>query len=271
MSKSVIHALLIFLVMLLAVQTVVTFDVNAQSTEPSKLKIYVAPPKVPADNRPYEVIYVQLQDSKNNPARATESITIYLSSSQTDVGSVDSTITIQKGETYAKAKFYSTYTPGTTTITATASGFATVQASITTVGPVPSKLAVYGLPPVLPADGHSYEAIVVQLQDSAGVPARAPLGNVVVTLSSSNTTVGTVASSVTIQAGSTYATANFFAHNTGSTNITAIASGYTSGQATIKTEPVSTGAVKLKVLQAILLLAVPGRGETEVDGNGMVA
>ncbi|MEM4243644.1 MAG: invasin domain 3-containing protein, partial [Candidatus Bathyarchaeia archaeon] len=258
MSKKIFRTTLLFLIILAIAQIVVHFDVNAQTSEPAKLKIYVAPTKVPADNKAYETIFVQLQDSKNNPARATESITISLSSSQTDVGSVDSTITIQKGETYAKAKFYSTYTPGTTTITATASGFATVQASITTVGPVPSKLAVYGLPPVLPADGHSYEAIVVQLQDSAGVPARAPLGNVVVTLSSSNTTVGTVASSVTIQAGSTYATANFFANNTGSTTITAIASGYTSGQATIKTEPVSTGAVKLKVYVAPLKVPADG-------------
>ncbi|MEM3880355.1 MAG: carboxypeptidase-like regulatory domain-containing protein [Candidatus Bathyarchaeia archaeon] len=276
MSKSVIHALLIFLVMLLAVQTVVTFDVNAQSTEPSKLKIYVAPPKVPADNRPYEVIYVQLQDSKNNPARATESITIYLSSSQTDVGSVDSTITIQKGETYAKAKFYSTYTPGTTTITATAPGFATVQASITTVGPVPSKLAVYGFPPVLPADGRSYEAIVVQLQDASGMPARAPLGDLVVTLASSNTTVGTVASTVTIRAGSTYATANFFANNTGSTTITAIASGYSSGQATIKTELNSAEAVKLKVYVAPLKVPADGVGYNMIavqlqDASGKLA
>lgn len=258
MSKKIFRTTLLFLIILAIAQIVVHFDVNAQTSEPAKLKIYVAPTKVPADNKAYETIFVQLQDSKNNPARALESITISLSSSQTDVGSVDSTITIQKGETYAKAKFYSTYTPGTTTITATASGFATVQASITTVGPVPSKLAVYGLPPVLPANGQSYEAIVVQLQDSAGVPARAPLGNVVVTLSSSNTTVGTVASSVTIQAGSTYATANFFANNTGSTTITAIASGYTSGQATIKTEPVSTEAVKLKVYVAPLKVPADG-------------
>ena len=187
-------------ILLFAVQAIATLNVNAQTAEPAKLKIYIAPTKVPADNRPYEVIFVQLQDAKNNLARAPESITIYLSSSQTDVGSVDSTITIQQGETYAKAKFYSTYTPGTTTITATAPGFATVQAFITTVGPVPSKLAVYGLPPTLPADQRSHEAIVVQLQDASGVPARAPLGGLVVTLTSSNITVGTVASSVTIKA-----------------------------------------------------------------------
>ncbi|MEJ5327780.1 MAG: carboxypeptidase-like regulatory domain-containing protein [Candidatus Bathyarchaeia archaeon] len=276
MSKRVFRTTLLFLIILVVAQIAVHFDVSAQTSEPAKLKIYVAPTKVPADNKAYEVIFVQLQDSKNNPARASDSITISLSSSQTDVGSIDSTITIQKGETYAKAKFYSTYTPGTTKITATASGFATVEASITTVGPVPSKLVVYGLPPVLPANGQSYEAVVVQLQDAAGVPARAPLGGIVVTLSSSNTTVGTVASSVTISAGSTYATASFFASNVGSTVITAIASGYTSGQLTIKTEPVNTNPVKLKIYVGPSKVPADGAAYNMIvvqfqDANGKLA
>lgn len=258
MSKSAIHITLMFLLVLFIAQTLANFDVNAQTAEPAKLKIYVAPTKVPADNKAYEMIFVQLQDSKNNPARAPESITVYLSSSKTDVGSTDSTITIQKGSTYAKANFYSTYTPGTTTITASASGFATVQGSITTVGPVPSKLAVYALPPTLPADGSSHEAIVVQLQDASGAPARAPLGDLVVTLSSSNTTVGTVSPSVTIKAGSTYTTANFLANNVGSTTITAIASGYSSGQAIIKTEHGNATAVKLAIHVAPLKVLADG-------------
>ncbi|MCX8153631.1 MAG: carboxypeptidase-like regulatory domain-containing protein [Candidatus Bathyarchaeota archaeon] len=276
MSKRVFHAALILIAVLFAIQFLATFNVNAQTTAALKLKIYVAPTKVPADNKGYEVIFVQLQDAKNNPARASESVTIYLSSSQTDIGSVDSTITIQQGSTYAKAKFYSTYTPGTTTITATAPGFATVQASVTTVGPVPSKLAVYGLPSVLPADGRSYEAIVVQLQDASGTPARAPIGDLVVTLASSNTTVGSVPSTVTIKAGSTYATANFFANSIGSTTITAMASGYLSGQATIKTEPVSIEAVKLKVYVGPLKVPADGTVYNMIaiqlqDSNGKLA
>ncbi|MEM1539648.1 MAG: hypothetical protein QXK33_04480, partial [Candidatus Bathyarchaeia archaeon] len=216
--------------------------------EPSKLKVFIGPPKVLADNNAYKVIFVQLLDAKGAPARAKTDIKISLSSSNTYVGSVDPEVTIRAGETYAVARFNSTFTPGTTTITASASGFATEQATITTVGPVPHKLVVYCLPPTLPADGRRYPAIVVQLQDSSGTPAKAPIGGVRVTLSSSNTTVGAVDSYVDIEAGATYAVANFYSMHEGSTTITAMASGYVSGQATMKTQKlIEDGPTKLDI------------------------
>ncbi|MBS7621714.1 hypothetical protein KEJ32_06360, partial [Candidatus Bathyarchaeota archaeon] len=187
-------------------------------------------------------------DSQNNPVKAVENVTAYLSSSNIYVGSVDPIVVIPKRSSYTIAKFYSTYTPGTTTITATAPGFATVQASVTTVGPIPSKLAVYCLPPVLPADGGTYEAIIVQLQDASGVPAKAPIGDVTVTLSSSNIKVGTVPANVTIKAGDTYSKVTFQTTNVaGSTTITAMAPGYTMGQTAVKTELVGEAPARLKV------------------------
>ncbi|MDH7555417.1 MAG: carboxypeptidase regulatory-like domain-containing protein [Candidatus Methanosuratincola sp.] len=222
--------------------------VYAEVPTPTKLKIYVAPPKVLADNNVYETIFVQLQDSKGLPARAVQDTEIYLSSSSIYVGTVDPVITIRAGETYAVAKFYSTYTPGTTTITATASGFQTVQASMTTVGPIPNKLVVHVLPEALPADNSQYSAVVVQLQDSSGTPAKAPIGNVNVSLFSSNTTVGTVEPYVIIPSGSTYGVAKFKTTNTsGSTTVTAIASGYVTGSATVKTQSYNYEATKLAV------------------------
>jgi hypothetical protein len=50
---------------------------------------------------------------------------------------------------------------------------------------------------------------MVQLQDSSQSPARAPQGGVQVTLSCSDSTVGTVTPVVTILEGQTYAVANF--------------------------------------------------------------
>jgi hypothetical protein len=224
-----------------------TFFVSA--AEPSKLKIYVGPASVLADKGDYEIILVQLQDSKNAPARALEDTTISLSSSQTNIGTVDPSITIPKGSTQATAKFYSTYTPGTTKITAASTGYMTVEASVTTVGPMPSTLAVYGFPPVLPADGGFYDALVVQLQDSDGSPAKAPIGSVQVSLSSSNNTIAAVPPSVTIEAGNTYATATIQTtlDATGSAVITAIASGYSSKQTTITTRKTATTANTLKI------------------------
>ena len=220
----------------------------SESSVPSKLKVYAGPPKVPADSGVYDSVLVQLQDSRGLPARATDDIVVSLSSSKTDIGSVDPKLTIHPGDTYALAKFYSTYTPGSTTITAVASGYTSGQASMTTVGPIPSKLAVYCFPDILLADGKAYDSIIVQLQDSGGSPARAPIGDVEVTLTSSNTKVGKVDSSLTIKSGSTYAIAKFYTTSTtGSTTITVVASGYASGQATMKTCEIGGAHSRLKV------------------------
>ena len=218
--------------------------------EPSRLKIYAGPVNLPADNSTYECIFVQLQDANSRPARALMETTISLSSSQISVGNVDPTITIPKGSTFSVAKFNSTFTPGTTTIAAAASGYAAVQTNIVTVAPVPYRLAVYGLPNILPSDGEPYDALVVQLQDSSGSPAKAPLSGVQVTLSSSNSTIAEVASSATISGGETYTLASITSNSSGAAIITALTSGYTSAQATITTEQplnVQPGTLRLFV------------------------
>jgi hypothetical protein len=251
MSRRIVILASLIVILLMFSQTIINetnYSVSGQ--EPEKLKIFVSPSNVPADSSSCEAIYVQLQDSSGKPARALKDTQISLSSSLTNIGTVDSSITIQKGATYAVSKFYSTFTPGTTTITATASGYATVQAPITTVGPIPSAIAVYGFPPSLPAGGGSYDAIVVQLQDSSGSPAKAPQEGIQVTLSSSNTAVGTVTPSVTIEAGKTQAVANFTTGAVGSAVVTAVASGYTSKQTTIKTQSVAANPTTLKVYVA---------------------
>jgi adhesin/invasin len=246
MRKQAAYVMILSILLFTLIQTSIK---TVSSSTPTKLQIYVGPPKVLADNDAYEAIFVQLQDSSGVPARAQTDINISLSSSLTYVGSVDPKITMTTGSTYAVATFYSTFTPGSTIITAAATGFAPVFASITTVGPVPSKLAVCSLPPTLPADGGAYQSVVVQLQDAGGSPAKAPIGDVNVTLSSSDLSVGTVDSSVLISAGSTYAVGTFYtnASSSGSATVTALSSGYISGQATVKTDVLSANATKLKV------------------------
>jgi hypothetical protein len=179
---------------------------------------------------------VQLQDSSSRPARALKDTAISLSSSLISVGNVEPTITIPTGSTFTVAKFNSTFTPGTTTIAATASGYATVQTNMITVAPVPNKLAVYGFPPVLPSDGSPYDALVIQLQDSSGFPAKAPLNGINVELSSSNSTIASVPASVIISEGQTYTLANITSNASGSATIIAMASGYISAQVLITTQ-----------------------------------
>ena len=249
MRRAVFSALtLVVLVLLCAQSGVQRCAVLGQAGSGEQLKIYVGPPRVLADNRSYEAIFVQLQNSQGVPVRASGDVVVHLSSSLTIIGSVDSVVTVPSGETYAVANFYSTYTPGTTTITASASGFVTVQELISTVGPMPSSLEVYVLPLVLPADGGSYRSILVQLQDSGGLPAKAPIGNVTATLSCSNVTVGRVDPSVVIPAGTSYAVATFSTTVTaGTAVVTAIASGYSPGQAQVTAQAFGGNATKLKV------------------------
>ncbi len=215
---------------------------------PLKLKVHVGPPQILADRGVYDSILVQLVDSKGYPARAEEDIIVSLSSSKTYIGSVDQTCIIPAGYTYALANFFSTYTPGSTTITAFASGFPSEQASITTVGPIPSKLAVYCFPQLLPADGKIFDAVIVQLQDSAGNPARAPIGDTEVILSSSKLEIGKIDSSLTIESGHTYAIAKFQTTTTpGSSTITAVSPGYMTGQTNVITSELGNIPYKLKV------------------------
>ncbi|MCS7115789.1 MAG: hypothetical protein RMJ15_02075 [Nitrososphaerota archaeon] len=111
MLKKVCSIMMLVLLVCVGFQSAANIDVGFAATEPSKLKIYVGPPNVPADNNVYEAIFVQLLDAKGVPARAKQDIKISLSSSNTYVGSVEPEITIRAGETYAVAKFESTFTP----------------------------------------------------------------------------------------------------------------------------------------------------------------
>ena len=102
----------VFIAVLLVVAPI--FVIN-QSTfgataNPSKLYVSIGPASVPADNNAYNCVFVQLQDSDGQPARALQNTIITLSSSLTSIGTVDSSITILKGATYASANFYSTLT-----------------------------------------------------------------------------------------------------------------------------------------------------------------
>jgi hypothetical protein len=214
---------------------------------PIKLAVYAAPPTVLADSGSYYNVFVQLQDAAGNPARAPASVQVALSSTNPTIGTVSSTITIPTGYTYSTTYFESTYTPGTTVITAFAVGYLGSSAIIKTTAPKPTKLAVYS-GPSLPADNSWHYTAVVQLQDAAGTPAKAPVGGVTVVLTSSNPLVGTVGSPLTISAGYCYTHISFKTTFTaGSTTITAMAAGYGTSSSTVTTVVPSGNALKLAV------------------------
>jgi hypothetical protein len=255
MKLKALSASLIFLMLVLA-QTFLATSVFSASAATStsataSLKIFAGPTNVPADSQNYNIIAVALQDNRGTPLRATQDTEVRLSSSSTNVGGVDETITIPKGATTTSANFYATYTPGTTSITATASGYPTAQVTITTVAPVPTAIAVYAFPPILPADGSTYQALFVQLLDASGSPAKAPAGGIQVTLSSSNGSIAAVDSDVTIQEGTTYASGNVKTNAAGTATVTASASGYTAAKATFTTQVPVTAPTAVKVYLAM--------------------
>ncbi len=252
MQKNLAQAILI---LILASSAFIVVNLNtslAATSDPAKLKIFTGPTSVLADNNTYNCIFVQLQDSTGKPSRALQDTTISLSSSLTIIGTVDPSITILKGTTYASANFSSTFSPGSSTISASATGYATVQATMSTIGPIPNAVAIYGFPSTLPADGNTYNAIMVQLQDSGGSPAKAPKGGIQVSLSCSDTlNVGNVTQTVVIPEGKTFATANFTTRPNNarfqSALITTVAQGYTSQQLTMTTSPIGPNPSQIKI------------------------
>jgi len=130
------------------------------------------------------------------------------------------------------------------------------SAVMTTVATTPTKLVVSLAPSKLPNDNNYYYAIIVELQDAAGKPALAP-NDIGVTLTSSNTLVGTVQSPITITRGSSYADAWFDTTLTpGTTTITAFSPPLTSGSAVMTTVTGGTAAKLAVILAPSKLVAI---------------
>ncbi len=211
--------------------------VRAQQGSAS-ISLAVVPPQLPADGKAYEVIVVQILNAEGLPVIARAPVKISLTSSKVSVASVDYNATINAGEFYAKANFYTTRTPGSTEITALAEGFGAAQFKVSTViaGGTPSELAVYPGPETLLPDRGVSSKVIVQLQDLRGLPARAP-ADVQVTLASSHSNIGSITPTATIPKGGTFVTSTFVATDAaGSTTITASASGYGAGSAIISSK-----------------------------------
>ncbi len=201
---------------------------------PNSLLLTLSPPKLPSDGGSYQSVVVSLTDSKNLPTLAASDITVFLSSSLTNIASVPNTISIGAGKSYAVASVTTTTTPGSTMITAHAEGLLLASGNpgqLTTITPsgFPSKLRVLLSPSVLLPRTDS-GSVWIELLDEAGHPAKA-VSDVNVLLTSSNNVVATLGQTAfTIPAGSLQSAGGTFSTSTsGVAVLTATASGYTSG------------------------------------------
>lgn len=116
----------------------VEFKTVGTTGDSSQYKLGVSTvPKLPADGRTYDAVFVQLQDSNGNPVPAASDVHAVLSLSSSLAGSIQEKVTIQKGTSYAIAKFTASTTPIKFTVAASSTGFGTVEADLqTTVQPL---------------------------------------------------------------------------------------------------------------------------------------
>ncbi|MEM1792644.1 MAG: hypothetical protein QXE92_00190 [Thermofilaceae archaeon] len=164
-------AFILALILILVIQPVPS---SSSSPEPKQIRLYVSPPRLPADNRTYEAVFIQLLGPTGLPARAPRDIEVALSSSDASVIRVEERVIVKAGETYAIAKVTTTYTAGSATITAAATGLGSASATASTVSLMPTRVVAYALPSTLPADGRRHMALIIQLQDSSGNPVKKP-------------------------------------------------------------------------------------------------
>ena len=274
--KSLAVAIAVALMLVQAVP--VSLAASGPPTQPASVVLTIIPPKLPADGGIYPAAVVSLLDSSGNPTAALSNVTIFLSSDQTNIAAVPSSVTVYAGDAYAIANVTTTTTPGTAMITATSQGLKSQQSQsvsvpLTTVTPsgYPSRLLVFTSPstflPNLPA-GANNGTVRVEVVDQAGAPSKA-ITPITVSLSSSNSSIASLGQqSLTIPAGSIYADGSFVTSNPGGPAfITASSSGYSSGFASVtvlKPGSCTSACVPAKIALSVV---AAGSGALPTDGG----
>ena len=166
----------------------------------AKLQIS-APSNLPADGGTYQALTVSLLDNGSNPVRASTPIQVFLTSSRTDLVSVPPSVSIAQGSSFVLVPVKTTAGAGAALITASALNVSASTVPLETDSIPPTQLGIYL------AESHSLVSaqantmnVVVQLQDSNGIPAEARTqANVIVSFS--NGTINTPLVTLNISKG----------------------------------------------------------------------
>lgn len=175
---------------------------------PARLQIFFGPDLVLPDGEIHEAITVQVQDENGNPVRSYSPRTIFLSSSNINLATVDSSVTIPTGAFHETAEITTYNQNGESSISVSSPGLYPDYAELSIDGPIPTILNILAYPRMLLADEAVYDIVTVQLLDEEGNPVEAS-EDFSVYLTSSNTDVGTLPESITIYAGNSYAIVPF--------------------------------------------------------------
>lgn len=212
------------------------FGATPRVSGPVRLALSMVPPMLPADGSSYPALVVALENSSGLPAVASHAVQVYLASAFSSVGTVPSSVTIQLGSSFAMANVTTSGSPGSTNITAVATGLLSASVTLRTVVPsgFPDHLAAYALPSVQLARVSSRGEVLVQVQDDLGIPASAATP-IFVAVSSTDVRIAQVSKSVLeIPAGTDIAMVNYTTGLvTGAASITASSLGFTAGSAAI--------------------------------------
>ncbi|MDG7012800.1 MAG: hypothetical protein JRN46_01065 [Nitrososphaerota archaeon] len=267
----------VILALLLAGLVVPAFTAAGQSAAgraPAALEVTVVPPVLPADSSTQQALVVSLLDSSGNPTLSLTDVTVFLSSSNSTVGSIPTTVTIPAGQAYVLVPVSTSSSAGTATLAATSAGLQPASSVLKTAVPAsaPVALALFLAPPesVMALSGAD-EVFAVQAVDSAGEPAYTPLGTNVV-LTASNGTVLRDPVYVAIPPGADPAYGTIEVQAPGSTTLTALAPELATGSAKLSVLPASAsmsvsadpqfigldGVVSLTVSVTVLGMPVPG-------------
>jgi hypothetical protein len=239
--------------------------ITSSAPPPTALGLSVEPPFLRATGESYSVVGITLQDSAGNPAKASVDTVVSLFSSNPSVGTVPASVVIPRGATHVIVSFTSTSTPGSTNITASASGFQSTNLTVQTIVPFASLLAAYVAPQPLVADG-STQQFVVQLLDSAGNPAKPEL-DVPLLVTSDNPSVASVGASATLAGGSSAVSIPLnLGHVAGTSLITVAAQGYTTAAVAVTTVLLPM-ELSLQVVNSTLVGSSYGMG-VEVTSYG---
>lgn len=256
---------------------------SAASAQPQRsLSLTPLPPKLPTSSSgasSFPALVVSIKDAQGNPLISPNATTVYLSSSESAVLSVQSTVVIPAGAQYAIADVTTTATPGNSTVTAVSPGFNSASANFQTsiARGYPTQLRVFPLPGGFPAGVQSVATYAVIVLDAAGLPART-VQSTPVNVTSSDTSILTVAGTrvpvnETVGYGSMTAVGK-----AGSAALTASASGLVTSTAAVSVTSDSTTTAPVGLLITPPAASLPANGGTYnvltvslVDSNGLPA
>lgn len=213
----------------------------AYGNAPSALVATALPQILPANAGSYPSLLITLQSQSGLPANAPTPIAVAIKSSNPSVIPINTTITINTGQSAVIVPVSTTYTPGTASITVTASGLASSTTQFSTFLPGASQLSFQVAPQIgMITPSGVAGAFALELLNQNGNPVKAKV-NVPVVITADNTTVIHSQIVVNLEAGTALAVFQLKANSPGTTKLTASAPGLSpaNAQATFVPYPVS--------------------------------